>query len=124
MFKNKYTIKYNCDDFIMTIDNSSIKISGFIKVKFDKIQFAGVDESTLKKMSGFIYADLFSIIIDNFNSPNEIKKLLLDKLNEFKNIKNPKSHKILSYKIDDVYNVEKRIRLNKLNKITSKLKSS
>jgi len=64
------------------------------------------------------------IIIDNFNSPNEIKKLILDKLNELKNSKKPKNHKIISYRIDDVYNVKKRIRLNKLNKITSNLKSS
>jgi len=113
MFKSKYIIKSDFSDCWMTIENSTIKISGFIKIKFNEQRYSGISRKTLEKMTSFVYADFFSIIVDNFKSPDEIKRLLIQHLKG----KETQGYKIVKFRIDDVYNVQKRERKLKLDKI-------
>jgi len=105
------------DDFCMNIENKTIKISGYIKVKLSKNKVHFVNRSSDIKMkesfSAIIFSDFIKIIVDNFKSPNDIKKLLCEHLENIET----EYYKVLSYKIVDVYNVQKRERKLKLEKI-------
>jgi len=111
---NKYRLNLDFSDFYINIENTiTINIKGLIVVDLSKKRYVGLGKKTLNSLKSFVYADLAIIIINNYKDVDKIKKLLIEHLTNLET----KDYKIVKFRIDDVYNVKKRERKLKLEKI-------
>jgi len=102
-----------CDftDFSIVIENTAIKVVGKIEVEF--LGYKLLFNSAKYNFKAIVYSDIIPIIINNYRNTKKAKDLIIDFLNTSKN----NQYKILSFNIDDVFDINKRERKKKIEKI-------
>lgn len=113
---DKYKIKLDFSDYSITLNDITINIKGEIVIRINKIRYVGLNKKLLKTFATLVYADFTPIIVNNRKNPKEIKKLLIEHLKTYKD----DNYEIISFRIDDVFDVKKRERKLKLDELERK----
>ena len=121
--RNKYVVTLDFSDFIVTLENVTIKIIGKVKVKFNKKKFVGMTRKQISSLRSSVYADMMKYIVADYKDIEMLKKNLIFELSsktEY-DLNYDRKYMILSVDIKDVYDVKKRerkLKLEKINKIS------
>ena len=121
--RNKYVVTIDFSDFIVTLENVTIKIIGKVKVKFNKKKFVGMTRKQISSLRSSVYADMMKYIVADYKDIEMLKKNLIFELSsktEY-DLNYDRKYMILSVDIKDVYDVKKRerkLKLEKINKIS------
>jgi len=116
-FGNKYIVILSFDDFGLSLDGITINITGKVKVKFCNKIYKNFSRKQILSLKSSVYADMLPHIINNITNFEKIKLELNNFKYKPKNYVNLPKYNIIYSKIDDVFNIQKRKRKLKLEKI-------